>query len=71
MIELTEAQRRALQEARAVRVRENGHEYILLRPDVYDRLAGEGYDDGPWTAEEMDRLREEAVALLDRYGRDA
>jgi hypothetical protein len=31
----------------------------------------EGYDDGPWDAEELDRLREESVGLLDRYGKDA
>jgi hypothetical protein len=69
MIELTEEQRQAIEDGRAVRVRENGREYVLLRPDVYDRLADEGYDDGPWTADEMDRLREESVALLDRFGK--
>jgi hypothetical protein len=34
---------------------------------MYDRLAEEGYDDGPWAPEEVDRLREEAMGLLDRY----
>lgn len=38
------------------------------RPEVYDRLAGEDYDDSPWDPDEMDRLREEAVDLLDCYG---
>ena len=70
MIELTEEQRQSIRAGRAVRVRENGQDYVLLRPDVYDRLADEGFDDGPWTPEETDRLREESVALLDRYGRD-
>ena len=71
MIELTEEQRQSIQAGKAVRVRENGREYVLLRPDVYDRLADDGYDDGPWTAEEIDQLREESVALLDRFGKDA
>ena len=67
MIELTEEQRKSIQDGSAVRVTENGREYVLLRPDVYDRLAA---DDGSWDAEELDRLREESVALLDRYGKD-
>lgn len=71
MIELTEEQRKSIQDGRAVRVRENEREYVLLRPDVYERLTQEGYDDGPWNADEMDRLREESLALLDRYGKDA
>lgn len=69
MIELTEEQRKSIQDGRAVRVCENGREYVLLRPDVYDRLT-DAYDDSPWGAEEMDRLREESVDLLDRYGKD-
>ncbi len=69
MIELPQEQRQDIQEGTAVRVRENGQEYVLLRPDVYDRLA-EGYDDGPWDAEELHRLREESVAALDCYGKD-
>ena len=71
MIELSEEQRKSIQDGSAVRVTENGREYVLLRPDIYERLANEACDDGPWEAEEMDRLREESVALLDRYGKDA
>jgi hypothetical protein len=71
MIELTEEQRKSLQQGEPVRVRENGQEYVLLRPDVYERLSEGEYDAGPWTAEEMDLLREESVTLLDRYGKDA
>jgi hypothetical protein len=71
MIELSEEQRKAIDEGQAVRVQENGREYVLLRPDVYDRLAEDDYVDSPWDAEEMDRLREESVDLLDRYGKDA
>jgi hypothetical protein len=71
MIELTEEQRKSIQEGKAVRVRENGQEYVLLRPDDYEQLADEGYDDSPWEAAEMDRLREESLDLLDRCGKDA
>ncbi len=71
MIELTEEQRKSIQEGRAVRVRDNGWEFVLLRADLYDRLASGEYADSPWEAEEMDRLREESVALLDRYGKNA
>ena len=70
MIELSQEQRKSLQEGKPVLIRENGQEYVLLRPDVYERLAEGEYDDGPWTAEEMDHLREESVAALDRYGKD-
>jgi hypothetical protein len=70
MIELNQEQRQALQDGRPVLIRENGHEYVLLRPDVYERLADGLYDDAPRTAEEMDLLREESVAILDRYKQD-
>ncbi|HEY7313067.1 MAG TPA: hypothetical protein VH643_27135 [Gemmataceae bacterium] len=66
MIELSDEQRKSLDEGKAVRVQENGREYVLLRPDVYDRLAEETYDDSLWEAEELDHLREESTALLDR-----
>lgn len=68
MIELTDEQRASIQTGKAVRVRENGEEYVLMRTDVYDRLADEAYDDGSWSPEEIDLLREEAVNYLDNYG---
>ena len=71
MIELTEEQRNAVRDGSPVRVAENGDQYVLLRADVYERLAEAGYDDSPWTAEEMDQLRAEALAALDRYGMDS
>ena len=71
MIELTDEERKRLDEGQAVRIQENGREYVLLRPEVYDRLIEEGYEDSSWDAEEMDRLREESLAQLDRYGKDA
>jgi hypothetical protein len=69
MIDLSEEQRREVQDGRAVRVRENGREYVLLRPDVYDRLSEDAFEDSPWNAEEMDRVREESVEQLDGYGK--
>ena len=71
MIELTEEQRKSLRDGEPIRVRDNGQEYVLLRPDVFERLSEGEYDDGPWTAAEMDALREESTAMLDRYGKDA
>ena len=35
------------------------HKLVVIRADVFDRLAAD-YDDGPWTEEEGE--------LLDRYG---
>ena len=34
--------------------------YVLLRQDVYERLADKEYDDSPWTDEEMELLAWEA-----------
>lgn len=70
MIELTSEQQQSIQDGKAILVRENGREYVMLRPDVYARLAEESFDAGSWTAEELDQLREESVALLDQYGKD-
>jgi hypothetical protein len=60
MIDLTEQQKQALSNGEAVRLREDGQEYVLLRADLYDRLAREEYDDSPWTAEERYTLAWEA-----------
>jgi hypothetical protein len=70
MIELTQEQRKSIQDGKPVRVRDNGQEYILLRPDVYARLSEGEYDASPWTAAETDLLREESVAMLDHFGKD-
>jgi hypothetical protein len=68
MIELTEAQARAIAQA--------GPEppgivdpltrtaYVLLREDEYERLKELLYDDSPWTDEEMDALAVEAGQSL-------
>ena len=69
MIELSEQQRKSIEDGVPVRVRENGREYVLLRPDIYERLAERRFGDDSWTAEELDRLREEAVTMLDQFGK--
>lgn len=69
MIELTEKQRNAIRDGLPVRVAEDGNQYVLLRADVYERLAEGGYDDSPWTAAEMDQLRADSLAAIDRYGK--
>lgn len=65
MIELNEQQKQSLSGGQPVRVREGGQEYVVVRADVYDRLAEEEYDDSPWTAEEMDLLAAEVDEMLD------
>ncbi|HQU45068.1 MAG TPA: hypothetical protein PK867_19800 [Pirellulales bacterium] len=71
MIELAEEQRNSIRDGLPVRVSEDGNQYVLLRADVYERLAEPDDDDSPWTAEEMDQLRAESLAALDRYGKDS
>jgi hypothetical protein len=39
--------------------------YVLLSIDAFEKLAGSGYDDSPWTDEEMEALSEEARRSLD------
>jgi hypothetical protein len=62
MIELTDEQRKALAGGGAVRLQENGQEYVLLRADVYERMTD---DDNPLTDAEMDSLAKEAEEILD------
>src|SRR5262245_28839843 len=74
MIQLTPEQHEA------VAANENGpvravdlltkEEYVLIRADVYKRLRTD-YDATPWTDEERDLLRHEAVAALGWEGMDA
>ncbi len=55
MIELTEQQRKALDEGRAVAVTdpETGTPYVVLRQDTYERVRGLLYDGGEATADEL------------------
>ena len=54
MIELTEEQRRELEQSEPVVVDPvTKEEYVLVRREAYERLKEAYYDDSPWTAEEM------------------
>jgi PHD/YefM family antitoxin component YafN of YafNO toxin-antitoxin module len=64
MIELTEEQMQALENADAIppqvvnpRTKET---FVLLRADEYKRLKEDEYDDSPWTREELQALAWEA-----------
>lgn len=69
MIELTDEQRKAIDSGEAIRVRDGGQEYVVLRADVYERMVADDPDDRPWTDEEMDALRNDAVNMLDIHGK--
>ena len=60
MIELTEQQVHALKASDAVPLRivnpSTRETFILLRVDEYERLKEGGYDDSPWTREELQAL---------------
>jgi hypothetical protein len=64
MIELTEQQVQAISAAGktppVVVDPKTKTSYVLLRQDVYQRLTEQGYDDSPWTDEEMELLAWEA-----------
>src|SRR5437870_3385105 len=47
MIELTEDQKQAVSSGHAIRLQDNGQEFVIVRADVYDRLIQQGYDDSP------------------------
>jgi hypothetical protein len=65
MIELTEQQAEALEQAEATPPRVlnplTKEAFVLLRVDEYERLKGEEYDDSPWTREELQALAWERV----------
>ena len=65
MIELTEQQVQALENTETTppcvvnpRTKET---FVLLRVDEYERLKQDGYDDSPWTREELQALAWERV----------
>lgn len=43
---------------------------MVLRADLFDRLRSWGYDDSPWTDEEMDFLAAEDADALGWEGMD-
>ena len=67
MIELTDEQRRELDQPEPVYVHDpkTNESYVLVRAEVYERLKERLYDDSPWTDEEMDLLAAEVDAMLD------
>jgi len=64
MIELTEQQMHALENAAATPLRianpRTKETFVLLRVDEYERLKEDQYDDSPWTSEERHALAWEA-----------
>ncbi len=64
MIELTEQQVHALEQAEARPPRvinpQTKEMFVLLRVDEYERLKEDEYDDSPWTSEERHALAWEA-----------
>jgi hypothetical protein len=73
MIQLTEEMRRAVREQGGAPLRlvdsATKETFVLLRAEDYDRLAE--YDDCPWTDEERDLLRAEALDALGWEGMEA
>jgi PHD/YefM family antitoxin component YafN of YafNO toxin-antitoxin module len=65
MIELTEQQVQALQQAEATPPRvvnpRTKEAFVLLRLEEYERLKEDDYDDSPWTREELQALAWERV----------
>jgi hypothetical protein len=64
MIELTEQQMQALDNAEATPPRvlnpRTKETFVLLRVDEYQRLKEDEYDDSPWTRDELETLAWEA-----------
>lgn len=53
---LTAPEKLAVRKGEAVRIQEEGLEYVVLRADVYDRLKHLLYDDGEWSDEDLRRI---------------
>lgn len=50
---------------------DTNQEYVLLRADAFDRLRAHQYDGSPWTDDERDALRSEALDALGWEGMEA
>jgi hypothetical protein len=57
---LTSEQKQAVERGEPVRLADEGTQIVVLRADVFDRIAQLLYHDGEWTPEEMSRLAWEA-----------
>ncbi len=75
MIVLTETQSQSLRlpGATPARAVDPGTQetFVVLRLEEYERLTGEAYDASPWTDEERDQMRAEAIESLGWDGMDA
>jgi hypothetical protein len=75
MIELSDQQARALQPPRETPLKvvdpRTQETFVLLRLEDYESLLQAQYDDGPWTDEERELLRTEAVDSLGWEGMEA
>jgi hypothetical protein len=73
MLELTEQQVQALQRRETTPPRlvhpQTQERFVLLSEEEYERLTG--YDASPWTDEERDLLRAEALEALGWEGMEA
>ncbi|MCA9161117.1 MAG: hypothetical protein IT422_08785 [Pirellulaceae bacterium] len=69
MIQLTEDQRKLVQEGNAIPVRDNGDDFVLIRRDLFEQLQRAEYDRSSWSADDLDLVREESVGLLDQFGK--
>lgn len=68
MIQLTEEQRKLVQEGNALPVRDNGGDFVLIRRDIFEQLQRAKNDGSSWSVDELDLVREESVGLLDQFG---
>lgn len=70
-MELTKKQMETIRAGESVRLNEEGTEVVVVRADVFERLRGFGYDDSPWSDDEMDRLAAEDADALGWEGMEA
>ena len=68
MLDLTAAQRSALESGEPVPYALEQTECVLVRKDVFDRLREIAYDDSEWTAEEMLAVAARTFEEADRAG---
>ena len=62
IVKLTDEERNALRCGEAVRIRDNGSEYVLLRADVFDRVRQLLYNDGEWTDGDLRQMLARSAA---------
>ncbi len=70
-MELSKEQMDAVRGGKPVRLNEEGTEMVVVCADVFESLRGLGYDDSPWSDDEMDRLAAEDADALGWEGMEA